>query len=121
LAQFTVHLATTEPRPAWTAWKAWESGLLTVHQDHAEFAGRTGTRLLIDNVLEVSQPSRGQLRREHDFSWPVNTWIRVRYRASGQAHTVFVNDARLWGLAHYVSHKAMRRALDSLVAAERRD
>jgi hypothetical protein len=60
----------------------------------------------------VSQPSRSQLRREHDISWPVNTWIAVRYASLGTSAAYF-SDGRLF--AHYLSHNAMRRCLEALV------
>ena len=110
---FRVHFQATEPVPSWTAWKRWQSGTLTVHPGHAEFHPRAGESLVIRNVTSVSQPSRAQLRRQHDISWPVNTWVAVRYSISGQPHVAYFNDGRLLG--HYLSHTRMRHCLDALV------
>jgi hypothetical protein len=61
----------------------------------------------------VSQPSRAQLRGQHDISWPVNTWIAVRYSVSNQPRVAYFNDGRLSG--HHLSHNTMRRCLAALV------
>ncbi len=81
------HFQATAPAPSWTAWKRWQSGALTVHADHAEFQSRTGDRLGIRDVTSVTQPSRAELRRQHDISWPVNTWITVSYSPSQASRT----------------------------------
>ena len=110
---FKVHFQATAPAPSWTAWKRWQSGALTVHADHAEFQSRTGDQLDIRDVTSVTQPSRAELRRQHDISWPVHTWITVNYSIAGRPHVAYFNDGRLLG--HYLSHAKMRRCLDALV------
>jgi hypothetical protein len=110
---FKVHFQATAPGPSWTAWERWQTGVLTVHPDHAEFQSRTGERLDIRDVTSVTQPSRSELRRQHDISWPVNTWVAVHYSIAGQSHVAYFNDGRLLG--HYLSHARMRRCLDALV------
>jgi hypothetical protein len=110
--RFRVDLAQAPPTPAW---KPWESGLLTVHDDHADFAGKKGTRLVIADVIDVSQPSRRDLYRSHDVGWMFNTWIRVRYVLDGQNRNVYLNEPGRLGLGHYLNHKALRRAMDSLL------
>src|SRR5258708_29722900 len=92
---FKVHFQATAPAPSWTAWKRWQSGVLTVHAYHAEFQSRTGDRLGICNVTSVTQPSRAELRRQHDISWPVNTWVAVNYSIPRQPHLPYFNDGRL--------------------------
>jgi hypothetical protein len=113
---FDVHYQAVAPQPSWTAWRRWTRGLLTVHDDHAVFESRSGERLIIRNVTEVSQPSRRELYRRHDISWPVNTWVRVRYSdsSSGTA-TAFFNDGRFLG--HYLSQGDLLATLRGLVRA----
>jgi hypothetical protein len=115
LTRFRVDLAEAVPTPSWTAWKQWESGLLTVHDNHADFAGKRGTRLVIADVVDVTQPSRRELYQTPDIGWMSHTWIRVRYVVSGRTHTVFLNEPGRLGLGHYLNHKPLRRALDSLL------
>jgi hypothetical protein len=110
---FRVHFQTTEPVPSWTAWKLWQSGLLTVHPDYAEFRSRKGEHLVIRGVTSVTQPSRAELRRQHDISWTVNTWIAVRYAVSDEPRIAYFNHGRVLG--HYLSHNRMRRCLTALV------
>jgi hypothetical protein len=110
---FKAHFQATAPGPSWTAWKRRQTGVLTVHADHAEFQSRTGERLAIRDVTSVPQPSRAELRRQHDISWLVNTWIAVHYSIIGQPYVAFFNDGRLLG--HYLSHGRMRCCLDALV------
>jgi hypothetical protein len=113
---FKVHYQDTEPLPSWSAWKMWQTGSLTVHDERAEFASKSGESLLIRNVSQVSQPSRSQLRRQRDLSWVVNTWIAIRYFDDGRTRTAWFNDARYPAFfGHYLSHKRMRRSLDGLV------
>lgn len=112
---FKVHFLATEPGPSWTAWKRWQTGVLTVHPDRAEFQSRTGELLAIRDVTSVTQPSRAELRRQHDISWPVNTWIGVHYSIAGRPHVAYFNDGRLLG--HYLSHAKMRRCLNALVGS----
>ena len=112
VAAFKVHFQATTPAPSWTAWKQWQTGQLTVHNDHAEFQGRTGERVVISGVTAVSQSSRRELYREHDISWMVNTWIAVSYTAP-EPRVAYVNDGRLLG--HYLPHRHMRHCLEALV------
>ena len=95
VARFKVHFQATEPVLSWTAWKQWQAGRLDVHDDHAEFESRTGDRVLVSGVTQVSQPSRSQLRRAHDISWMVNTWIAVQYATADEASIAYFNDGRL--------------------------
>lgn len=112
--RFDVHYQASPPRPSWTAWKRWTRGILTVRDDHAIFEARGGDQLDIRNVSKVSQPSRAELYRQHDISWPVNTWIAVSYSdSSGTPATAYFNDGRLFG--HYLSHRALLRSLTGLV------
>lgn len=112
---FKVHYQPTAPQPSWTAWKRWTSGLLTVHDDHAVFEQPKGERLVIRNVTEVSWPSRVELYRKHDISWPVNTWIMVRFSDSDGPAEAYFNSGRFLG--HYLSHRKMRRCLSALTRA----
>jgi hypothetical protein len=89
--------------------------VLTVHPDHAEFQSRTGDQLIIRDVTSVSQQSRAELRRRHDISWLVNTWVAVQCSIDGQPRMAYFNDGRLLG--HYLSHNTMRRCLTALVAS----
>jgi hypothetical protein len=110
VAKFRVHYQATEPVPAWTAWKTWQSDWLTVLGDHAEFESGKGERVILSDVVEVSQPSRSALRRQHDISWLVNTWICVRFVSSGEAQIAYFNDGKGLGNGHYLSHRKMFQA-----------
>jgi len=117
-ATFKVHYQATTPSPSWTAWKHWRTGRLAVYVDRAEFESTTGERVLIGGVKRVDQPSRRQLRREHDASWMVNTWIAVHYATPDGPAVAYFNDARLAPFGHYLSHGDMRQRLADLVGAE---
>jgi hypothetical protein len=112
---FNVHLALSKPRPSWSAWKRWRKGSLTVHADRIEFIPRKGARLEASDVVGVRQPSRREERRKRNFAWYLETWIEVSYVDSGQPATIYLNDARFWYLGHYLDHKRMRLALESIV------
>lgn len=71
--------------------------------------------MLISGVTQVSQPSRSQLYREHDISWPVNTWIAMHYVTSGKNRVAYFNDARLLSYGHYLNHLKLRHSLEALV------
>jgi hypothetical protein len=119
-ATFKIDLTDTRPGASLAAWKDWRSGLLTIHDDRAEFEDRSGDRLVIGEVTRVTQPSRRQLRRDRDMDWIVNHWISVRYRSDGVPHEVFIAGRAPLGpfglFGHYLSHDKIRRALESLVA-----
>jgi hypothetical protein len=114
VARFKVHFQASKPVPSWTAWRQWRRGQLVVHTDHAEFESCDGARVLISNVTRVSQPSRRELYRQHDISWPVNTWIAVEYEAVDGPRVAYFNAART--LAHYLPHRRMHQRLAGLVA-----
>ena len=114
---FKVDLRETKPTPSWTAWRLWQSGVLTVHEDRAEFDSRSGSRLTLSNVTGVTRPSRRQLRREGDIGWMVNGWVAVQYVSSGRQRVAYVASRSPWGIGHYLSHTKLRHALEALVRA----
>lgn len=114
---FRVDLQQTKPTPSWTAWRRWQSGVLTVHEDRAEFDSRSGSRLTLSNVVEVTQPSRRQLRRDGDIGWMVNGWVTVHYVSSGERRVAYLASRSPWGFGHYLSHNRLRHALEALVPA----
>jgi hypothetical protein len=118
VGSFKVHYQATAPVPSWTAWKRWQTGALIVHDDHAEFVSRGGERIGIRDVTEVDQPSRRELRKQHDISWLVNTWVAVHYTTPDGPAVAYFNDARLRGYGHYLPHTEMRRCLGALASGE---
>jgi hypothetical protein len=119
-ATFTVHLALDEPEPSWSAWKQWQKGQLTVYANRIEFVPTNGPAkgapVEVSDVIGVQQPSRREERAKRNFAWYLETWIEVTYLDSGRPAKVYLNDARFWGyFGHYLGHKRMRRALESIV------
>jgi len=112
---FTVYMQSVPPRPSWTAWKLRTKGVLTVGDHEAIFRSGSGETVVLAGVQRVGKGWRNQEHGEPLLPL-VDTWIEVVYGGQEEPSVAFFNSARLFGLAGYLPHRPLVKALQALVS-----
>ena len=82
--------------------------------DHAEFHAKDGSYVSISDVQSVAKGWKNQVHGE-PLLRGVDTYIEIIWGDPADPNVAFVNDSRWFGLATYLSHKELQRALSDLM------
>jgi len=116
-ARFKIWFQTVPPHPSWTAYKDRTTGILTVSSDKAQFTPKSGPVVVIDNVFRVAKGWKASVAAEPLIPI-VDTYIQILFGDPGHPSVAYINDARWVGLASFLPHRAILRALRALVPAD---